>query len=382
MQKLEQVSCNLCGQDNCIEIYNSQQYSNSLIGKVDIKLVMCKNCNFIYQNPQLTNEILESHYNSNSSGDIFRLNHDDSRASILVKERQQFIYDSLRSINITNICDVGGGTGGLLSSLELPSSINKYLIEPSDAIEKNTDKSVIKIKRMVENILDEELVKFDYLMCISALEHLKDPSSILNVFNKLISEDGYIFIEIPNSLKPYNTFAEYYSYEHLNHFTYETLLSFLNKSNFYPVKIDESRSVKTIRVLAKKKNNNYTQEKLIKFFDKYKKENENYSSAINNKIESIFTDTPSLCIYGAGDHTTFLLERYDCIDKIDYFIDSDPKKWGKQFHNKTIISPEEISSLKIENILISSHDFEKEIYSTIKKVSNHVNVSTIYGDYE
>lgn len=384
MKKLEHVNCNLCGQDNIQSLYVSNQFSNSVIGKVDIQLVICKNCNFIYQNPQLTEEILEAHYSSNSSGDIFRLDHEESRAKILLKERQQFIYDSLNSIKIKSICDVGGGTGNLLSSLELSPKIKKYLVEPSDAIDKNNDSSVIKIKKRIESIADNEFKKFDYLMCISALEHFKNPSMIMNTFNNLISENGYIFIEVPNSLKPYNTFAEYYSHEHLNHFTYETLLSLLKKSGFYPVKIDESNSVQTIRVLARKNNKSQTQTALIQFFDTYQKEKDKFLHLITDKIERFVQEgeASSFSIYGAGDHTRFLLERFNCIDKIDYFIDSDPKKWGADFYGKKIISPSEMATLKIETILISSHDFEKEIHSTIKDCAPHINIISIYGDYE
>lgn len=384
MNKLENVDCDLCGQNDTVDLYATRQYSNSLIGKVDIKLVMCKNCNFIYQNPQLTSPILEKHYEHNSSGDIFRVTKGNTRAGFLLQERQKFIYDSLPLANIKSICDVGGGTGVLLSSLELSSSINKYLIEPSSAIDKCNDPSIIKIKKRVEDIAKQKTLKFDLLMCISALEHLKAPSSILNTFNKLINESGYILIEVPNTLKPYNTFAEYFSYEHVNHFTYETLLSFLKKSNFYPVKIDESKHFHTIRVLAKKQNEKYTHKSLIEFFDKYQKEKNSFSKTIIDKMELFFDtkQTKSFCIYGAGDHTRFLLEQFDCLGSIDYFIDSDPKKWGKKFYDKKIISPNNILSLDIKNILISSHDFEKEIFTNIKEIAKHVNVMTIYGDYK
>ena len=50
-------------------------------------------------------------------------------------------------------------------------------------------------------------------------------------------------------------------------------------------------------------------------------------------------------------------------------------------YDKEIISPENISALKVKNILISSHDFEDEIYGTIKRISPGINIITIYrGD--
>lgn len=381
MEKLEKVNCNLCGEYNSIELYSTKQYSNSIIGKVDINLVICQKCNFIYQNPQLTSEILEKHYEYNSSGDVFRKEENDTRANILLQERRKFIYDSISLMEINSICDVGGGTGALISSLKLPVSIKKFLVEPSSAIDKNRDTSIIKVKKRIEDIAKQKNLKFDLLMCISTLEHLKNPIFILNTFNELINDDGYLLIEVPNSLKPYNTFAEYFSYEHVNHFTHETLLAFLDKSGFSPIKIDDSKSVNTIRIVAKKKSLNH--ENLIKFFKDFQEEKNSFSNAVINKIKPFFEseNIEFFCIYGAGEHTRFLIEKFDCLNHIEYFIDSDPKKWGKIFYGKKIISPSEMISLGIKNILISSHDFEKEIFNTIKKLNENINVITIYKAY-
>ena len=79
--------------------------------------------------------------------------------------------------------------------------------------------------------------------------------------------------------------------------------------------------------------------------------------------------------------TKYLIEEFDILDKVDYFIDSDIKKHGKSFFGKLIISPEEIKKKNIINILISSHDFEYEIYSKLKVMFPYLNLMTIYNKY-
>lgn len=40
--------------------------------------------------------------------------------------------------------------------------------------------------------------KYDYIIFADVLEHLADPSSVLKIFQKYLSENGYILISIPN----------------------------------------------------------------------------------------------------------------------------------------------------------------------------------------
>ncbi len=381
MDKFENVNCDLCGSDNTINLYSSKQHGDGSIGSVDIKIVMCKECNFIYQNPQLSSETLTNHYKRNSSGDIFRLTQKETRAGILLDERKQFIEETISLLNIKNICDIGGGSGELISSLEMPEKVKRFLIEPSNAIYKNKDHKVLKINKRIEDIHDIELPKFNFLMCISTLEHLKNPLSVLHNFNKLLSADGFLLIEVPNSLKPYAQYAEYFTYEHVNHFTYKTLIAFLSKAGFYPVKMEESKSTSTIRIVARNYNKTTYTSNIIQLFKQYQQLKRNFAKTMSCKIENKIHKVSSFSVYGAGDHTRAILEKFNFLDKIEYFIDSDPNKWGERFYDKEIISPENISALKLKNILIYSHDFEDEIYDTIKRISPGINIITIYrGD--
>ncbi len=377
MKLFEDIACNLCGSSKNKEIYKSKQYSHSF-GELDIRLVMCEECSFIYQNPQLTSEALNHHYANNSSGAVYREYSANSRGTALINERKKFVNDIINQSNFRNICDIGGGNGAFLSSLEIDKSIKKILIEPSEAIHKNKDKSIVKIQKQIEDVKEEEFGRFDFLMCISALEHFKNPNFLLGKMCDLLSEGGVLFLEIPNSEKPHNTLAEFYSYEHVNHFTYESLDFLIKKHNLYPIKIDESDTFKTIRILLKKYKLKYILEKTEKIFVNYlnskNKNKENINKVLNNKNR--------ISIYGAGEHTRYLLENFNLLEKVDYFIDSDSKKWGTSFFDRTVLSPMEIKEKKITDILISSHDFEKEIYDTINKFANNINIFTIYDKGE
>ena len=49
-----------------------------------------------------------------------------------------------------------------------------------------------------ENLLKDINIKFDYILCMSVLEHLKDPKKILIRLKQFIKENGRVIIIIPN----------------------------------------------------------------------------------------------------------------------------------------------------------------------------------------
>ena len=381
MQIFETVACNLCKSKDYIKMYKSNQYSNSKLGTIEISIVMCNKCNFIFQNPQLTTSALNEHYKNNSSGQVYSLQGPSTRTTKLLRERTKFIKDSLKNINISSICDVGGGKGLLLDNLKINQNIKKFLIEPSNAILECTNPNIIKIKKFVEDI-DDNNEKFDFLMCISSLEHFKNPLYILKIFNNLLNENGVLLIEVPNSLKPYKTTAEFFSYEHLNHFTIETILKFLHSAGFYPTKIEESKIAPNIRISANKKDHYINKQKTFSCFDIYKNMKLSLKEKLNSKIVNLIdtNNINNLAIYGAGDHTKFVIESFNLLEYITVFIDSDPKKWGLLYYNKLIIAPNELSSHNIKNILISSYDYEKEIFASLSKiVDKNINIVRLYN---
>lgn len=369
MQLFEDVICDLCKSNNHKEVYNSFQYSNSF-GKINIKIVVCQECGFIYQNPQLTTKALDEHYSNNSSGNVFR---EPMQNSLEFEERKNFLIDIINEFNIKNICDVGGGKGEFLSFLNINSEVEKILIEPSDAILENIDTDIIKIQKKIEDL--DSNMKFQLIMCINSFEHFKSPMSVFEKISNILENDGFIFLEVPNTVSPYNTIGDFFSYEHMNHFTHESIFYILKKFNFYPLKICNSKQINTVRVIARKENYRYL-DNALNIFSKYESNRANF---MKNKI--IDTKLNKFSIYGAGEHSKYLIGKFDILGKVDYFIDSDIKKQGKTFFDKLIISPEEIKQKDIINVLISSHDFEYEIYSKLKLMFPYLNLITIYNKY-
>jgi SAM-dependent methyltransferase len=383
----ETVDCPLCGADRHEQVYSRVQHLESSVGAIKICLVICRDCGFMYQNPQLSTNYLDWHYTKHSSGNTFREKAKGTRTNNLIKERKNFIEKHLISKS-GDIIDVGGGQGDLISLLDL-SGWGKFLLEPSNAVKRMNERCDVKVFNMrLENYIVEN--KFDALLCISALEHFKNPVSVIMKFSSMVKDNGWLVIEVPDSLNPKEQLAEFYSYEHLSHFTKYTLSELLMKNNFCPVAFDKNVAFSHIRVIARKtpfcdfhisNDVNLLKESI----GRYKSKRELFISKLGKKlnpaIAAIRKNRGRIAIYGAGDHSKFLLEEFNIKDLISTFIDTDPTKKGKSFYNKIILSPESIADLNVEVIIISSHDYEAEIIKTINKYNKkNIEVVMLYID--
>lgn len=104
----------------------------------------------------------------------------------------------------------------------------------------------------------------------------------------------------------------------------------------------------------------------------------------SKKIDIVFNNTKgkNIGIYGTGNHTEKLISSYlkyngDFDFKV-FFFNTNPN--GEKFLNFSIYSPNMIEKLQIDKIIISSYDFQNEIYDYIK---NELNVkSEIIKIYE
>ena len=76
----------------------------------------------------------------------------------------------------------------------------------------------------------------------------------------------------------------------------------------------------------------------------------------------------SLALWGASWHTVFLQKVLGYNLDVDFYIDSNEEKAGQMFFGKPVISPAMIQKHKVDEIVISSQAFEKEIYQQLLRM--------------
>ncbi|MCD6472788.1 methyltransferase domain-containing protein [Candidatus Aerophobetes bacterium] len=380
---LKYINCPLCNSNNYVGIYHHKaEWLN-----IEYTNVVCKNCGFIFRNPTMDWEkYLQLYKNSgNLLSSSQYINYEEgSRPNKLRKERLKFLFDNI-SFNKGTILDIGGGDGFFLDGFDR-TLWNKVMVEPGEGSKTAIKKSIKVFELGIEEFNYSK--KFDIITCISVLEHLLNPKIIVKKIFKLLAKDGYLFLEIPNSLTPSIKISEFYSFEHLCGFTLNNLQYLLNLEGFKIIAIDNATSIPNLRIIARKgrrivKNippkSDYL--KIIDVVNEYKLKRTAFENEIKERLKNVFDGNchNKIAVYGAGNHTIQLLNTINFLNKnnILCFLDSNIHKQGNQFLGKPVLAPEQLEFLDVGIVVISSGCYQDEMYKRIKKFEGQGKIKVI-----
>jgi len=237
---MENIDCVVCGESNNSPYYESVQ-NRLKIGET-FKIVQCNNCGFKYLNPRPTIESIKEYY------DVEEYHpHKISKESLIDK-----IYLKVRDININakkkilnklshqnkSLLDVGCGTGEFIEAMK-KDSWDAAGMETAKEARDIANRDDIKIYDDLKNIND----KFHIITLWHVLEHMHDVPELMDNLNRLLADDGYLIIAVPNidSID-----AKFYKEQwialdtprHLYHFRPKDIISLLDKFNFEVKRID------------------------------------------------------------------------------------------------------------------------------------------------
>lgn len=386
---LVHIVCPLCSENEYKNIYGYSCEAGTVLGSQQVKIVMCEICGFVFVNPRVSKDQINAHYKSASSGNTYHEGSAQSRKGVLINERVKFIENHLGQLESGKIIDIGCGQGQLLNALNMPRWI-KYGLDPS------LDRDTIQTTQFqLEKGYIEELKNinhdFDAIVCISSLEHFYNPNDVIKLFSEMLNKDGLLFLEVPDSLEPISQISEFYNFEHLSHFTEYTLSKMLGQNKLEILELTKNPSLSYLRLVARKVKDPVEIKidddridfvgKIMSYRLKRNLRIQEISDRIMSKLSKLCNGNKRIAVYGTGIHTNFLFENYNLNDSVSVFIDSNPAKWGTNHKSRQIYSPHDIEKLKICGILISSHDFEQEIFDTIAIHNvNNIPVIRCYQD--
>lgn len=98
------------------------------------------------------------------------------------------------------VLDVGCGAGGTSGGLRAAGAeaVVGIEIDPRAAEQaRNVLDRVVEAP--VEQALDEDLGRFDTVLCLDVLEHLADPSAVLERLRAISSPGAFLFVSVPNA---------------------------------------------------------------------------------------------------------------------------------------------------------------------------------------
>ena len=246
---MEYVNCNLCGLDDTQVLFRKKDKFG--ISQDEFHVVECRRCGLLYVNPKPTQQEIGRFYPETYSWKE-TLEAESFFAKCVRKWEKAYRYHLLRDevskvVKFTGrgfgkVLDIGCGTGDRLDVFR-NKGFETYGIETSDSADYAKDH--LKLNVLKGDLFSANFPSgfFDIVTLYNVLEHTHDPMKVCQEVQKILKEDGFLIIQVPNknSLQ-YILFKKRWAAfdvpRDLYYFGIGTLTSMLEKVGLAVLKVD------------------------------------------------------------------------------------------------------------------------------------------------
>jgi SAM-dependent methyltransferase len=375
METLER--CVLCGSSESEEVHSSCTFDLMNVegfGTLKVRLVICRCCGLVYQNPRLDENERKRLYRNQ----MFNTPSKEDAEAIKMKtlgEHIEVIRDFVDLKRGGKILEVGAGFGHCLSIFK-EFGWECHGIEPSIVC-------CDFAKKFYQIELDQHFIEdcnfpqsnFDLIMANGVIEHLPDPRSTLSRFRSWLKEGAVLDIGGIPDVKRLNPGLddELSGEQHLFLFCRQNLRALFESCGFMIVKELYHEESGSMRFIARACDKSYPvishslyKDVLYSMRD-YKQKRRAIIDEAQSKIQQFIIQKMNsdgkICLYGAGRYLYQLLSEISLPDFPErYFVvDGNLSKSGKKIFGIFVQSPEAIIKNRPSLILICSRAFEDEI---------------------
>jgi SAM-dependent methyltransferase len=200
---------------------------------------------------------------------------------------RRFQKNNLLPENLSNVLDIGSGAGeNLLNIKKLFPKASLFAIEPSEDSRKNLTANEIQVISADANSDWDKGNEGKYSLIIlrHVLEHFLNPVEVLEKIQASLSDDGLLYIAVPNNLRPTKYLeSKWFRVVHTYYFNKYSLKNILHKSGLESIKMQEGDDLNNheLFTIARKSQNsleidisqdNYEEQKRV-FMDGLKNDN-------------------------------------------------------------------------------------------------------------
>jgi len=160
----------------------------------------CQDCRLVFINPPPVDRLKEIYppnyysYSSATKVSFFERVKRKLDARLIKKLLHQIPGEQL------SVLDVGGGWGWLLSVARdcSPRVKDTHIIDMNDAAKKNAEQQGHHFHTSRIETFDSKK-RFDLILALNLIEHVENPTKVLENLSQLLSPDGLILIQTPNT---------------------------------------------------------------------------------------------------------------------------------------------------------------------------------------
>lgn len=296
------------------------------------------------------------------------------------EETADHIIPRLKTRN-TKILDVGCATGGLLSVFKNRGFPNLTGIDPSPVCAALAGQlHGVKVQVGTLSQLSNWKKRFDLIMMVGVLEHLREVKKAVSTILRLLRPGGAIYCAVPDMERlavcpnaPYQQF----SIEHVNFFSRISLRRVMEECGLTEIcawnwtvewreGVDEpiTSALYELRGIPPRKRFDRITGPALKRYLAYSAAGDR---SIQDMINSLVVTQEPILVWGTGTLTRRLLAMTRFAEaNILAFVDSNTLYQRRTLAGRPILSPRQIMD-KTEPILVCSISFAKEITLSIRK---------------
>ncbi|MDW3651855.1 MAG: class I SAM-dependent methyltransferase [Bacteroidia bacterium] len=379
--------CSVCQSHDTTELYSLSQVptqdgrlsetlkeaKSSPIGNID--LVYCYSCGYV-------ENVSYDRGKTNFDSYDFSVFHSPSFASYL----DRIVSRLVKKHHIYNktILEVGSGDGYFLKSLCLLGDNDGIGIDPGFELkaEKHSTFSVNFIREYYSE--KHQDLRPDFLFCRHVLNAVPDPIGFLKTIRKNLKNtpDCVLYFEVPNA---HYTFGEKVVwnvvYEHKSWFAPASLVHIFEHCGFEVLDVvpcwkDEFLAIEVRLAQAAFKVDAVFKKDLVLFSNEvqsFQNSVEKITEENRKRVATIGTKSVKVVMWGAGARGLAFLNMYPVDKTIQYVVDINPLRHGKFMPGSghTVISPEELSAIKPDLIIINNPTYELEIKNHASRLGLH-----------
>ena len=239
--KSEDLPCAVCGSSIFSPSLNCEGFS----------FVRCKSCGLVQRNPQPVKEEIISRYSDVYGKDYlaYELENEASFLKLQQLALKDAGFEKLEKMlfarnerqrnagtgNSPSVLDIGCATGAVLNSLrERGWRVTGVEISPAASYAQKKRNLDIRNLPLEEN--NFPLRSFDAILASHLIEHLNDPRAFFTEINRILKDDGYVFITTPNisgfQARLFGSRWRSAIFDHLYLFSVRTLKRLLSNTGF------------------------------------------------------------------------------------------------------------------------------------------------------
>jgi len=249
--KKYEIPCDLCGNTRCAFLFEAKDRLHGYEGT--FTYVRCQNCGLVYMNPQISSEDIVNFYPDDYAPHQAipaskKKNYNAYKAKLKKRLPMASAFNHLTPKS--RLLDVGCGNGAFLNKIRILTGCQVYGVDVSKAAA-DVAKHAYGLNILTGTVLESDFPAscFDVITMWSCLEHVNNPSEVLQKLYTLLKQDGNCVISTPNfdSLNAKIFKDKWYHLDcprHLYIFTPKTITDLLQKSSFVVAEIIYKKSSK------------------------------------------------------------------------------------------------------------------------------------------